>query len=110
MCTIHANSARDAVTKLCTLPLLAGQNISSEFVVPTVAACIDLVVHCTRTPEGRRHVEEILALGSRVENRIIESSVVFAHDDGGLTPRSTSLPKPEKFSRAGINSTFWDAA
>ena len=24
MCTVHANSAREAVTKMCTLPLLAG--------------------------------------------------------------------------------------
>ncbi|MFP3637223.1 ATPase, T2SS/T4P/T4SS family, partial [Bacillus sp. SIMBA_033] len=33
MCTVHANSAHDAVTKICTLPLLAGANISSAFVV-----------------------------------------------------------------------------
>ena len=45
MCTIHANSAREAVTKMCTLPLLAGENVGHAFVVPTVAACVDLVVH-----------------------------------------------------------------
>ena len=28
MCTIHSNSAREAVTKLCTLPLLAGENVT----------------------------------------------------------------------------------
>ena len=50
--TIHANSAHDAVTKLCTLPLLAGENISSAFVVPTVAACIDLVVIAGGMPPG----------------------------------------------------------
>ena len=38
MCSIHANSAREAVTKLCTLPLLAGENVTAGFVVPTVAA------------------------------------------------------------------------
>ena len=38
MCTMHANSAREAVTKMCTLPLLAGENVGSRFVVPTVAA------------------------------------------------------------------------
>ncbi|WP_422933659.1 CpaF family protein [Sinomonas sp. P47F7] len=103
MCTIHANSAQDAVTKLCTLPLLAGQNISSAFVIPTVASCIDLVVHCARRADGHRHVAEILALGSRVENGVIETSTVFADDDGTLRPRSISLPKPEKFARAGID-------
>ena len=57
MCTIHANSARDAVTKICTLPLLAGENISSAFVVPTVASCFDIVVHCGRDSRGQRQVE-----------------------------------------------------
>jgi pilus assembly protein CpaF len=37
MSSIHANSARDALAKLSTLPLLAGRNIDSAFVVPTVA-------------------------------------------------------------------------
>jgi pilus assembly protein CpaF len=37
MCTLHANSAREALTKMCTLPLLAGENVTSGFVVPTVA-------------------------------------------------------------------------
>lgn len=35
LCTIHANSAREAVTKMCTLPLLAGENVSGRFVVRT---------------------------------------------------------------------------
>src|SRR5487761_2173059 len=41
MGTIHANSARDAVVKLQTLPLLAGENISQKFICPTVASAID---------------------------------------------------------------------
>ena len=45
MATLHANSAREAVVKMCTLPLLAGENIGSRFVLPTVAGCVDLVVH-----------------------------------------------------------------
>jgi pilus assembly protein CpaF len=59
LCTIHANSAKDAVNKLCTLPLLAGSNISAEFVNPTVGSCIDYVVHCQMLPSGDRRVQEI---------------------------------------------------
>ena len=59
LCTIHSNSAQDAITKLCTLPLLAGANITSEFVIPTVGSCIDFVVHCRMLPTGKRFVEEI---------------------------------------------------
>ncbi|MEY4366920.1 MAG: hypothetical protein RLZ28_335 [Actinomycetota bacterium] len=59
LCTIHANSADDAVRKLATLPLLAGSNISQEFVTPTVASCIDFVVHCAQVSAGVRRVVEI---------------------------------------------------
>lgn len=62
LCTIHANSAEDAIAKLCTLPLLAGSNITSEFVNPTVGSCIDLVVHCRMLPGGERVVEEIASI------------------------------------------------
>jgi pilus assembly protein CpaF len=101
MCTVHANSAHDAVTKLCTLPLLAGDNISSAFVVPTVASCIDLVVHCSRLATGRRQVTEILSLGRRVENGIIESSMVFSMIGGLLEQTANTMPAEEKFARAG---------
>ena len=50
MCTLHANSAREALHQMCTLPLLAGGNIAAEFVVPTVAGCVDLVVHLGDRP------------------------------------------------------------
>ena len=101
MCTVHANSAHDAVTKMCTLPLLAGDNISSAFVVPTVASCIDLVVHCSRLANGRRQVTDILSLGRRVENGIIESSMIFSIIGGLLEPTANTMPAEEKFARAG---------
>ncbi|XAS70793.1 ATPase, T2SS/T4P/T4SS family [Micrococcaceae bacterium Sec5.1] len=103
MCTVHANSAHDAVTKICTLPLLAGANISSAFVLPTVASCIDLVVHCARQANGRRLVTEILSLGRRVENGVIESSVVFRMLEGQLQPKANSIPAVEKFAVAGFD-------
>ena len=56
MCTIHANSAREAVVKLCTLPLLAGENVGHAFVVPTVASSVDLVVHAASDADGQRRV------------------------------------------------------
>ena len=59
-CTIHANSAAAAVAKMCTLPLLAGPNISAEFVKSTVASAIDVVVHCKHLGDGKRLVTEIV--------------------------------------------------
>jgi pilus assembly protein CpaF len=58
--TIHANSAREALAKLAALPLLAGRNIDAGFVLPAVAASVDLVAHCERDASGRRRVVEIV--------------------------------------------------
>jgi hypothetical protein len=61
-CALHANSAREAVTKARTLPLLAGENISARFVVPTVAGSVDLVVYLTVASRGSRKVAQIVAV------------------------------------------------
>jgi pilus assembly protein CpaF len=103
MCSIHANSARDALSKLCTLPLLAGRNIDSEFVVPTVASSIDIVVHCELERSGRRRVAEIIAPSGQVTGSTIEASSIFALSGGTLEPTGGYPSKTAKFRRAGLD-------
>lgn len=78
MATIHASSARQALIKACTLPLLAGSNIGAGFVVPTVAACVDVVVHLKLEDDGRRRVREVVRVTGRVEGDVIETETIFA--------------------------------
>lgn len=101
MCTIHANSAREAVTKMCTLPLLAGSNVSSGFVVPTVAGSIDLVVHMALLPDGRRRVQEIVGLPGRVESEVVEIAEIFLTRGRELVRGDGFPPHAERFERAG---------
>jgi pilus assembly protein CpaF len=103
MATVHANSARDAVTKLCVLPLLAGENVSASFVVPTVASCIDLVVHLDVLADGTRCVREIVGLPGRVEEGIVEIAVLFQRRHGHLERAEGYPPRPERFERAGFD-------
>lgn len=103
MCTIHANSAREALTKMCTLPLLAGENISARFVVPTVAMSVDLVVHLSLDPRGGRRVTEIVAVPGRIENDIIETEPVFETREGRLQRSIGMPPRIEQFHRVGID-------
>ena len=85
MCTIHANSAREAITKMCTLPLLAGENVSPRFVVPTVASSIDVVVHIALEHDGVRRVREIVAIPGRVEGDIVEVADLFTTKGGAVS-------------------------
>lgn len=102
MCTVHANSAREAVIKMCTLPLLAGPNVSSSFVVPTVASSIDLVVHLGLEADGTRRVREIVGLPGRAEGEVVEVSDLFLRDEDGDLVRGDGFPPhPERFARSG---------
>ncbi len=105
MCTLHANSAREAITKMCTLPLLAGENVSPRFVVPTVAASIDLVVHIALDGDGVRRVREIVAIPGRVEGDVVEVADLF-HTRSGVLRRADGFPPHvERFERAGYRVT-----
>ncbi len=103
MATIHANSAREALVKLCTLPLLAGENISARFVVPTVASSVDLVVHLGLDHGGGRRVNEIVAVPGRVENDIVETEPVFVRQGGELVHTGGMPTRLDSFERAGVD-------
>jgi len=103
LCSIHANSARDAIGKLCTLPLLAGRNIDSGFVRPAVASCVDLVVHCELDRSGRRRVAEIIAVGGSGESHTIEASTLFEQRDGELRATGRFPLNDAKYRAAGIS-------
>jgi pilus assembly protein CpaF len=105
MCTLHANSAREALVKMCTLPLLAGENVSAAFVVPTVAASVDLVVHLGTDQRGQRRVREIVAVTGRAEGDIIETSEIFLAIDGRLQRADGYPPHQERYALAGFELT-----
>ena len=110
-CSIHANSARDALTKLCTLPLLAGRNIDASFVTPTVASCIDIVVHCEMDKRGSRRIVEILAPSGQVTGTagnggVIEASSIFALEGRDLVATGGYPMKLAKFRSAGLDPSI----
>ncbi|MGC5629448.1 CpaF family protein [Georgenia sp. Z1344] len=108
--TLHANSAREAVSKLCTLPLLAGENVTSDFTVPTVATSVDLVVHLDLDHDGRRTVREIVHVTGRVEGGVVETSRLFERRDGRLVRAEGHMGQDPRFKRAGLDVTALLAA
>lgn len=104
MTSVHANTAREAIRKLTALPLLAGDNISKEFITSTVAACVDLVVFCRRERKtGFRHVDEILAVGEQVTSDGITASAIFRRDEGLLAWTGEFPRRPNRFEELGID-------
>lgn len=102
MTSIHANSGLEALTKLTTLPLLAGENVGHAFVVPTVAAAIDLVVFL-ETHRGERRVGHILGVTGRVEGPRIETVQLFERENGRLAWSGLQPPALARFQAADID-------
>src|SRR3954465_2936840 len=113
MCTVHANSAREALIKMCTLPLLAGENVSAAFVVPTVAASVDVVVHLGLDVSGARRGREIGGVSARGGGgtvggsgggggEVIETTELFLPCRGRLERADGFPPHPERYEAAGI--------
>jgi pilus assembly protein CpaF len=82
MATIHANSAREAIRKLQTLPLLAGENITQDFLTPTVSRAIDLVVHVGLAEDGHRRIRQVSKVNERSEGNNIELEDIYTWRDG----------------------------
>ncbi len=111
MCTLHANSAREALVKMCTLPLLAGENISARFVVPTVAASVDLVVHLGIDEEGVRRVDEVVAVpGPRRERRDRDRDGLRAdRAESWWPPEGCRLGSRTSSAGASMSTASWPA-
>jgi pilus assembly protein CpaF len=103
MCTIHANSAREALVKVCTLPLLAGPNVSAAFVIPTVAGSVDLVVHLATDASGHRRVREIVGVPGRIEADVIETTEIFTSRNGRLERADGFPPRPDRYAATGVD-------
>ena len=74
MTTIHANSSREALSRLEVLVLMAGFDLPIRAIREQIASSIDVIVHLDRTPKGLRSVASI----SEVHG--LESDVIVMQD------------------------------
>jgi pilus assembly protein CpaF len=74
MTTLHANSARDTITRLESMLAMGGFDVPVRVLREYIASAIHLVVHLARLPDGRRVVNEVVEIrGAEGETVRIES-------------------------------------
>ncbi|HEV2888772.1 MAG TPA: CpaF family protein [Frankiaceae bacterium] len=81
ICTIHANTPRDALARLETMVLMAGLDLPMRAIREQVASALDLVVHQTRFKDGSRritHVTEVVGM----EGDVITLQDIYLFDHG----------------------------
>jgi pilus assembly protein CpaF len=93
--TVHANSARDGLTRLETMVLMAGFDLPLRAIREQIASAISLVVHIRRFRDGARRIEDISEV-TGMEGEVITTQVLFSFkvdgvgDDGMVRGRHVS--------------------
>jgi pilus assembly protein CpaF len=82
--TLHANSPRDAVSRLETMSLMAGLEIPLMALRTQIAAAIDLIVHMERLTDGTRKVTKVTEV-PRMEGDIVTLSDIFQFTQTGIS-------------------------
>lgn len=117
MTTIHANSAREALSRLESMLSMGGIDVPLRVVRDYIADAVNLVVHVARLPDGRRVIEEIAEVtDSNVDGvvlRPIHIHELTAFRDGTATGRFSAsgavpgfIPRLEVLGLAPPASTF----
>jgi pilus assembly protein CpaF len=118
LCTVHANTSRDALARIETMVLMAGFDLPVRAIRQQVASALDLIVHLERLEDGSRRVTAITEV-QRMESEVITLQEIFQFKVDHVTQerivvgglRSTGLRPTflHKFEKRGIslpNSLF----
>jgi pilus assembly protein CpaF len=109
--TVHANSSRDALSRIETMVLMAGFDLPMRAVRQQMASALDLIVHLERHEDGARRVTAITEV-QRMESDLItlQDLFVFAIDRvtdehnvlGALEPTGLRPAFLYKFEKRGV--------
>jgi pilus assembly protein CpaF len=82
--TIHANSCRDALSRLETLVLMAGVDLPSRAIREQIAAAIHFVVQVSRLHDGSRKVTDVTEICGLGENNVFLTQEIFLFKQQGV--------------------------
>jgi pilus assembly protein CpaF len=84
LCTVHANSTRDALSRIETMVLMAGYDLPIKAIRNQVASALDLVVHLERLTDGSRKVVSVSEV-MRMEGDVITTQELFEFKVDAIT-------------------------
>ena len=102
MTTIHANSARDAVSRLENMISMAGIEMPIKALRSQIASAVNLIVQASRLQDGSRRMVSITEV-TGMEGEVISMQEVFRFQRVGLTPDNKILGH---FTATGVRSNF----
>jgi pilus assembly protein CpaF len=104
LCTVHANTPRDALARIETMVLMAGYELPVRAIRQQVAAALDLIVHLERLEDGSRRVTAITEV-QRMESDVITLQDIFEFKVSEVTPERIVVGN---LNPTGLRPTFLD--
>jgi len=83
--TVHANTARDALSRLETMVLMAGMDLPERAIREQIASAISVIVHLQRMSDGGRKVVSISEI-TGMESQTIVMQDIFVYEKKGVGP------------------------
>ena len=102
MTTIHANSARDGVSRLENMIAMAGIEMPLKAVRSQISSAVNLIVQASRLQDGSRRMVSITEI-TGMEGDVISMQEVFRFQRTGLTPDNKIIGH---FTATGVRSHF----
>jgi pilus assembly protein CpaF len=102
--TIHANSPRDAISRIEVMMGMANPNMSVQAIRQQVASAIDLFVQVTRYSDGTRHISHMTECVG-MERDIPVTQDLFLFEKTGISPDGRVLGR---FRATGIRPKFYE--
>ncbi|MDQ2775105.1 MAG: CpaF family protein [Acidobacteriota bacterium] len=100
--TIHANTPRDAVSRLEVMIGMASSNLSIKSIRQQVASAVDLFIQCSRLADGSRKVTYITECVG-MEGDLVTTQDIFVFERSGMSPDGRVLGK---FRPTGVRPKF----
>ncbi|MCA0044046.1 CpaF family protein [Celeribacter litoreus] len=102
MTTIHANSARDGVSRLENMVAMAGIEMPLKAVRSQISSAVNLIVQASRLQDGSRRMVSITEI-TGMEGEVISMQEVFRYQRTGLTPDNKIIGH---FTATGVRSHY----
>jgi pilus assembly protein CpaF len=91
--TLHANSPRDALSRLETMTLMSGLELPLGAIRRQIASALNLIVHQVRLPDGTRKTAQITEIAG-MESDIITLTDLFKFEQTGVRSDGLILGEP----------------
>lgn len=102
MTTIHANSARDGISRLENMVAMAGIEMPLKAVRSQIAAAVNLIVQASRLQDGSRRMVSITEI-TGMEGEVISMQEVFRYERLGVEPNGKIIGR---FNATGVRSHY----